>query len=496
MLRLHLPRKRIIAPAFLAACFFVAGVFFVFAQDIRPPEIDGIQIQEVGNDYAVINWSTDDEADSQVNYGLTSQYGVVREPVADKREHSIRLDELEPATTYHFRVLSADEFGNQTVSGDFTLTTEGVVERSELEEVIEEEEQVDLANKALAIIDQITDPDALEKVTKKVEEVADRTLLPPTIIGSPIIEEVGENFAIVTWQTDRRSGSLVQFSSENQYNLNTPNVYASVQGDGGKEVFQHRVEVVGLQPATTYHFRVASEDVLGLVGNSPDATFTTTSPLPLIRNLQIAKVEETSATFSWNTTVPASGFVEFTDLSTGQVRTVGSPELISGHTVRLPDLVLGTQYSAIVYAENAAGDRITSDTLTFVTVKDEEPPIISQVSNESTLYPGADTRIQTIVSWKTDEPSYCQMFFKQGVDPLAEPESFAREEAPLTEHAQVVVSFAPATVYKFWVECEDEAGNPARSEDFVLFTPEKEKSIIDIILENFEGAFGWVKNIG
>ena len=33
------------------------------------------------------------------------------------------------------------------------------------------------------------------------------------------------------------------------------------------------------------------------------------------------------------------------------------------------------------------------------------------------------------------------------------------------------------------------------SEDFVLFTPEKEKSIIDIILENFEGAFGWIKNI-
>ena len=46
------------------------------------------------------------------------------------------------------------------------------------------------------------------------------------------------------------------------------------------------------------------------------------------------------------------------------------------------------------------------------------------------------------------------------------------------------------------MKCTDEAGNETQSEDFVLITPVKEKSIIDIILENFEGTFGWVKNIG
>jgi hypothetical protein len=75
-------------------------------------------------------------------------------------------------------------------------------------------------------------------------------------------------------------------------------------------------------------------------------------------------------------------------------------------------------------------------------------------------------------------------------------ESLPPELNPLTKHTQVIVGFAPATVYKFWMKCHDEAGNESQSDDFVLITPIKEKNIIDIILENFQGTFGWVNNIG
>jgi hypothetical protein len=61
---------------------------------------------------------------------------------------------------------------------------------------------------------------------------------------------------------------------------------------------------------------------------------------------------------------------------------------------------------------------------------------------------------------------------------------------------EVVVDFAPATVYQFYVTCADEAGNSIRSENFVLFTPIQERNIIDLIIENFEATFGWVRNIG
>jgi hypothetical protein len=132
----------------------------------------------------------------------------------------------------------------------------------------------------------------------------------------------------------------------------------------------------------------------------------------------------------------------------------------------------------------------------FTTVKDIEPPLISKVSNESTLYPSADAKVQTLVSWASDEPAYCQFFFREGLNPLIDPFGSGEEKEPRTSHVQVVTEFQPSTVYQFWVECRDRANNKTKSENFVLFTPNKEKSIIDIILENFQGTFGWVKNIG
>ncbi len=470
-------------------------IFVTLAADSIPPEISDIVITEVTEDSATIIWKTNDKADSQINYGLSNDYGVVRNPVADKTVHEIVLTGLEAATTYHFRALSADEYGNQTVSGDFTLTTQGVLDSSVIEKVVEEKDQQQLASKAISIIDNITDPEALILISDKLEEVAERVVIPPMIIGTPYIEDVGENYVVINWRTDRESTSLIAYAAESDYDPNYPDEYTYTQGNTQEHVIEHSVEIIGLKPATTYHFKAYSEDILGLEGKSRDEKFTTTSPLPTIRDIQITKVEETAATFSWSTTVPAAGYIEYTNLTTGQAKTEGSPELIAGHTVRLTDLVFGTQYSAIVRAENAAGDKVSSDPMTFITVKDEYPPVISKMNNESTLYPGENTKIQTIVSWTTDEKAYCQMFYKKGVDPTAEPDTLPKEIAAIKDHVQVVVEFLPSTVYKFWVECEDDAHNEARSEDFVLFTPEKEKSIIDIILENFEGAFGWVKNI-
>ena len=251
-----------------------------------------------------------------------------------------------------------------------------------------------------------------------------------------------------------------------------------------------------MSPATEYHFQVESEDEFGLSGTSQDNTFTTKSPIPTIEDVQIIKIEEDSATFAWSTDIPAAGAVVYENTSTGEVRSEGSPEYLTTQTVRLSDLTLGATYVAIVRAENEQGEPSESEPITFTTIRDVEPPIISRVNNESTLFPGAETRIQTIVSWVTDEPSYCGLHYSQGLAPAENAAEMAKNTEPSVEHVRVVTEFLPSTVYKFWVVCEDRSDNEERSEDFVLFTPEKEKSIIDIILENFEGTFGWVKNIG
>jgi hypothetical protein len=291
---------------------------------------------------------------------------------------------------------------------------------------------------------------------------------------------------------------MVYLAPEDEYNPQSSDPYPLAQGDPRDSTLSHEVVVIGLKPSTEYHFKVFSEDELGLAGESLDDTFTTRSILPKISNIKVSRVQETSATISWSTgDVLAKGTVEYRNLRTRRESTIGDPLFLRTHTVRIADLEFGTRYSAVITAINEGGDQVVSEPFTFLTVRDVVAPEIAKIKNESTLFPGEEVKVQTIVTWETDEPTYCQVFYTQGLGgPNQVEESFPKEPNPTTSHTQVIVGFAPATVYKYWVICEDEARNDARSEDFVLITPIKEKNIIDIILENFQGTFGWVNNVG
>ncbi len=92
--------------------------------DTTPPVLAGIQAGQINTDRATITWETDEASDSQVEYGLTTSYGMLS-PLAGSRvtSHAITLTGLTANTTYHYRVSSADARGNRSVSGDFTFTT-------------------------------------------------------------------------------------------------------------------------------------------------------------------------------------------------------------------------------------------------------------------------------------------------------------------------------------------------------------------------------------
>jgi hypothetical protein len=461
--------------------------------DDVPPVISGIKIASTTENFATITWVTDEMSDSLINYGLDRNYGIARDPAIDKKTHSVDITGLDPSTTYYFRVISSDPTGNQSVSGGLYFNTKG----SKIPglEKVKDVKQKAISEKILKLLEKLTDTEAIKLLLAKVKDVAKNEIGAPAIIGTPVIKELGADYAIITWVTDREASTMVTFSADKDYTEGAfP--YAFTQGDPGSRETAHEIKVIGLVPNTKYHLRVFSDDDAGLSGRSEDTVFTTKSILPAVRNFQVVKVEDTSATLSWNTSVSAAGVVEYTNTVTKEVKSIGSPEFLGSHTVRLENLTFGTRYTAVVKAENESGDKSASEPISFVTVKDEAPPIISKVTNESTLYPTADAKVQTIVNWNTDEPSFCQFFYRQSISVTGDAVSLAPEDFTSTAHVQVVIDFQPSTVYKFWVECKDKTGNDARSEDFVLFTPDKEKSILDIIIENFQGTFGWVKNIG
>jgi hypothetical protein len=463
--------------------FILVGVvlFSAFTYAAYAAEISEVTVTGVTDSSATIEWKTDVPMDATINFGLDSRVGTVRYPLFDKTDHSLKIDQLDPGTTYHFRVVSTDTEGNRSATGGFVFTTKTTDSRPPVERILEE-------------IEELEEEELLE-IKKEVDEALADTLTPPSIIGAPKVIPNAEG-AEVIWTTDRESNSMVYFARESEYDAKRTNPYASAQGDPRAMTTNHSVKLVGLESATLYHFIASSEDASGLIGESADDTFRTTSELPEITNARVTRVQETSAMVSWQNGVPSKGIVEYTNTRTRATKVAGNAAYATNHSIQLNDLEFGARYSAVIRATNEAGDEVTSSPLTFVTVRDRVAPLISKVNNESTLFPGEEVKIQTIISWETDEPAYCQVFYAQGLASATGGESLPIEANPDTTHTQVIVGFASATVYQFWLVCADEASNESRSEDFVLITPVKEKSIIDIILENFEGTFGWLKNVG
>ena len=73
---------------------------------------------------ATVTWTTNVAADTQLEYGTTTAYGATTPlDTALTVTHSATLTGLAPRTTYHYRVLSRDYAGRQTVSADRTFTT-------------------------------------------------------------------------------------------------------------------------------------------------------------------------------------------------------------------------------------------------------------------------------------------------------------------------------------------------------------------------------------
>jgi len=491
--------------------------FYAYSQsdDKEAPSIDNVVIENVNETSVTVTWETDEDADSTVNYGLQPDYGIVRIPVAERTTHSITLDDLEPGRVYYFRVVSADENGNQGISADYRVQTSGTPQtgdgqssaqgqgtQAQVGDGTQPDEQSQILTDAIndstatlrviELINEITDPQKLQEIVNETVKAIEGITEDLTIVGPPtVIPET--TTALVKWTTDRAASSEVLFSPTNGFD--GTNYQFSQQSTTGNTT-DHEIRLIGLNAFTDYSFKVISTDDVGITGESRNFTFKTKATAPDIRNLRVVKVEENAATLAWDTTVPAKALVEYQDQTTGAQNSVGRPTLATSHQMRLSDLTLGTRYVAFVTAENSGGDRIKSQPIQFITVRDIAPPIITNVTNESTLFPGGESRIQTIIEWDTDEDAACLMTYQEGVAGGTEPFTIEKEKVSYnTSHVEVVVDFAPATVYQFYLNCTDVAGNTVQSENFVLFTPIQEKNIIDLILENFESTFGWVQNI-
>ncbi|MBA3708675.1 MAG: TIGR03790 family protein [Planctomycetes bacterium] len=191
--------------------------------DTTPPVISAVSAGSITANAAVISWTTNEAADSQVQYGTTTAYGSQTTLNATKvTAHSVALSGLTASTLYHVRVLSRDAAGNLATSGDVTFTTTAT-------------------------------PDTT-----------------PPVISGVTAGSITATSVVIIWTTNEASSSQVQFGPTTSYGSTTVLDASMVTG--------HSVALTGLAPSTVYHIRVLSRDAAGNLTTSGDVIVTTAAP--------------------------------------------------------------------------------------------------------------------------------------------------------------------------------------------------------------------------
>lgn len=108
--------------------------------DTDGPSIDDVNAVSISDDSATIEWTTDEDADSTVEYGTSEAYGGTETGVGGlTMDHSVSLSGLTSCTTYFYQVLSEDEAENVAFSDGHSFTTTGCVGDSPVLDQTEEE---------------------------------------------------------------------------------------------------------------------------------------------------------------------------------------------------------------------------------------------------------------------------------------------------------------------------------------------------------------------
>ena len=92
--------------------------------DTTAPVISGVSVSSITSTGTTISWSTNENSDSQVVFGLTADYDNNTTPDPSlSTSHSQTLSGLQANTVYHYQVKSKDTSNNLASSADFTFIT-------------------------------------------------------------------------------------------------------------------------------------------------------------------------------------------------------------------------------------------------------------------------------------------------------------------------------------------------------------------------------------
>jgi hypothetical protein len=196
--------------------------------DTEAPVISAIKATSTTDTSVVIEWMTNEDADSRVTYSSTLPISTDSAFVSSAtllQDHAITLANLTPETTYYYTVTSNDSDDNGVTSGVHMFST----------------------------------------LATPVDETA------PVISGLEATSTASTSIQVV-WDTDEESDSVLWYSTVTPVNVGSDDSVSSAV-----LTTSHDLSVANLNASTTYYYVVTSEDAAGNTATSDEDSVVTLS---------------------------------------------------------------------------------------------------------------------------------------------------------------------------------------------------------------------------
>lgn len=445
--------------------------------DTVNPTISNIEVSGITPFGATVKFTTDEDTIVEVGAGASTSYGQTVSDFDWGKTHTIKLRGLTLGTEYHIRVRASDKAGNMGVSPDQTFKTMFLSENLK-----------DVAN-----------VENIEQFQKEIEAAIESILpsLVPPFVTKPQVSEIAEGSAVVSFKTNIRAFPVVVYAEEGVYDETKEDSYVGEVSDTAEKAVEHKLVLTGLKSNTKYHVQARGFSLPKVIGKSSDVTFITKAS-KIVGS--IVERKKDSFTVVWVTGEPTTSIVEFKNLKSGITERKTDSAKKTSHSMKIENLPSGTGYEVNLSGLTELGNVIEGGTpLSVTTSTDTIAPTVSGFKVDNALVPGRTDRIQTIVSWTTDEPANSTVYYEEGAGTADDTKELANKNEELdsyvSAHSVVLPSLKPGTIYRLKVSSSDESGNTGSFGPRTVITPRQSESITDIIFKNFEDSFKFLKKI-
>ncbi len=389
---------------------------------------------------ATISWSTNRTSDSKVQYGKSSGTYYSEEPSNSEQvtDHVIKLSNLSPGTTYHYRARWTDEDGNTGVSGEKSFKTDPA----------------------------------------------------PTVVD-PKAKSVGLSSAILEFTAKGASKVKIYYGLTEAFGL-----VKEVATSEAETTYTTSIE--DLLDGTKYFYKINTVDSEAEEYEGNTLSFETL-PRPKIEEVKIQQVKGTAQTvllISWKTNTETSSIVSYVpDGNTGEAKDEVDVKMVKGeHKMLIKNLLPQTGYTLTVKGRDNFGNEASSEPLRFTTATDTRAPQIIDANVEGLIVKTnegseGEPEAQLIVTWTTDESATAQVEYGEGTG-SSYPQKTQEDAALVSNHTVVISKLSPSKVYHLRILSKDKAGNVGQSIDIVSITPKATENALDIVFSSLKSIFG------